>query len=159
MSKSKPQALKRRMERKTNLISIQIQNNVFKEHLKVSKILEEKLSPKPKVQVSSGSSKIIQDGLKKIAAKEKKEKTLSISKHAVERFRQRIENVSTEDIQNILINKKLIAAYRKKGDGKFNIYGDVVVVIEDFKIVTIYKKVKSPIANRNLKRSIARKAK
>lgn len=72
---------------------------------------------------------------------EEKPKELTISKHAIGRYMQRVAVIPPTKIRKILSDKTLLERYLKYGPGNYRLkdYPDVIVAITDFTIVTVFR--------------------
>lgn len=82
-----------------------------------------------------------------ISSKEKeletlKPKELSVSKHAIQRFKERVVAFSETKIRKILSDPELLEAYERNGSGEFLFkkLPNFVIVIRDYNVLTIYNK-------------------
>lgn len=65
---------------------------------------------------------------------------ISISEHALKRFKQRIQDLPIKVIKKILSDQTLLERYVKYGEGKYKLqtHPNVVAVVSNFKVVTVY---------------------
>lgn len=82
------------------------------------------------------------ESIKEQIAKEEqaaKEVTISVSEHAVLRFKERIMDLPATKIRKMLTNPELTEAYKKRGAGKYLLkeVPDALLVVTDGVIVTV----------------------
>lgn len=67
---------------------------------------------------------------------------LTVTSHAVQRFKERIQNVPDKIAKKILSDPNLIEKYKISGKGRFRLtaYPEVIVVISNFTVVTCFSK-------------------
>lgn len=65
---------------------------------------------------------------------------LEVTLHAVQRFKERIENVPNKIAKSILSDDNLLRKYKEHGEGKYKLtkYPNVLAVVSNFKVVTVY---------------------
>ena len=91
---------------------------------------------------------VLEYGFKITSAKEKLDKLrppddcLIVTEHALKRFKERVIGINSISAKKILSNKILFDQYKLKGAGRFvhPTYENLIIVIKDYKIITVFMK-------------------
>ena len=71
----------------------------------------------------------------------KNKNKLSISEHAIDRFKERIVDIPRQKVIKLLSSQDIFDRYKEYGPGKYRLsedYPNVILVIEDYTICTCY---------------------
>ncbi|HYH13583.1 MAG TPA: DUF4258 domain-containing protein [Flavisolibacter sp.] len=74
---------------------------------------------------------------------------LIVTQHAITRFQERVAPLGKEEIRKLLTTDSLLEAYRANTHGKYPLQGhkNIIVVIEKYKVVTVYDKTKKRVSD------------